>query len=242
LKTRSWQRCLRCRVPAGQRRPGRRAGVDLVCSTHARVSAHAHAAARPCGGGGISRLRSRRSLAATSATFCSCSMASRPLSGSAARRVWRPAEALRGMGLRIVEPRASRDLLCTAELPLASATDDAHYRLGVFIIKHIRLSSGGWQSTLKPQRCSLSSSPLASLSSRHNSKCLSTLRSWISTTLLVRTDKRQGTPVLLTKKNFLLFRLFHCIVPALRGDCTVLWQSSDMFWEQRDCFVRKEGG
>jgi len=90
------------------------------------------------------------------------------------------------------------------------------------------------------QRCSLSSSPLVSLSSRHNSNCRSTLRSWISTALLVRTDKRQGTLVLLTKKNF-LFRLFSFIVRALRGDCTVRWQSSDMFWEQRDCFVRKEG-
>jgi hypothetical protein len=40
------------------------------------------------------------------------------------------------------------------------------------------------------------------------------------------------------KNNFFsLFRLFSCIVPALCGDCTVLWRLSDMFWEQRDCFV-----
>jgi hypothetical protein len=168
--------------------------------------------------------------------LCSCSMASRPLCGSAARRVLAAAVAcgvpvgsellafiqtplqtraalrcrrdqrmLRGMGLRIVEPRASRDLLCAAE-PLASAsasaTDDAHHRRGVFIIKHLSFEMQCcWHSTLKPQRCSLSSPPLASLSSRHNSNCLSTLRSWISTTLLVRTDKRQGTLVLLTKKT-----------------------------------------
>jgi hypothetical protein len=96
-------------------------------------------------------------------------MASRPLSGSAARRVWRPLlraacrsaascshssrrreqrfvvdeinAALRGMGLRIVEPRASRGLLCAAELALATATDDAHHRRGVFIIKHFRLNA-----------------------------------------------------------------------------------------------------
>jgi hypothetical protein len=49
--------------------------------------------------------------------------------------------------------------------------------------------SAVWHSTPKPQRCSLSSSPLASLSSRHNSNWRSTQRSWISTTLLVRTDK-----------------------------------------------------
>jgi hypothetical protein len=29
-------------------------------------------------------------------------------------------------------------------------------------------------------------------------------------------------------------------VPALCGDCTVLWHWSDMFWEQRDFFVRME--
>jgi hypothetical protein len=81
-----------------------------------------------------------------------------------------------------------RDLLCAAELPLASATDDAHHRRGEACSSS---STFVLQSTdHRSQRCSLSSSPLASLLSRHNSKCRSTLRSWISTTLLVRTDKR----------------------------------------------------
>jgi hypothetical protein len=38
----------------------------------------------------------------------------------------------------------------------------------------------------------------------------------------------------------LLFRLFSFTVPALCGDCTVLWQWSDVFWKQRDWFVRME--
>jgi hypothetical protein len=44
------------------------------------------------------------------------------------------------------------------------------------------------------------------------------------------------------KKNDFALRLSSYILPALRGDCTVLWPSSDidMFWEQRDFFVRKE--
>jgi hypothetical protein len=42
------------------------------------------------------------------------------------------------------------------------------------------------------------------------------------------------------KNNFSFFRLFTCIVPALCGDCSVLWQRSEMFWEQRDCCVRME--
>jgi hypothetical protein len=43
-----------------------------------------------------------------------------------------------------------------------------------------------------------------------------------------------------SKKIIFLFRLFSCIVPALCGDCSVLWQRSEMFWEQRDCCVRME--
>jgi hypothetical protein len=30
------------------------------------------------------------------------------------------------------------------------------------------------------------------------------------------------------------------VVPTLCGDCTMLWQTCDMFWGQRDCFVRME--
>jgi hypothetical protein len=171
-----------------------------------------------------------------SATFCSCSVASRPLSGAAARRVWWPRlraafrsaascshSSRRRLPLRCrrdqrraawhgpANRRAARprDLLCAAELPLASATDDAHH-----IIDEACSSSSTFvlQSTdHRSQRCSLSSSPLASLSSRRNSKCRSTLRSWISTALLVRTDKRQGVANEKKKKKkkhfFVLFRL-----------------------------------
>jgi hypothetical protein len=196
-------------------------------------------------------------------------MASRPLSGSAARRVWRPllraacrsaASCSHSSRRRFVVDEIKRRAAWhgpanrrTARLPRSalrcraaachdSVTDDAHHRRGVFIIKHFRLKcSAVWHSTLKPQRCSLSSSPLASLSSRHNSNCRSTLRSWISTTLLVRTDADKEHLCCQRKKPFLLFRLSSCSVPALRGDCTVLWQCSDVFWEQRDYFVRKEG-
>jgi hypothetical protein len=129
--------------------------------------------------------------------------------------------ALRGMGLRIVEPRASaicfalQSWCCRLPALLTMLIIDG----GVF--HHQALSFECvlvWHSTLKPQRCSLSSSPLASLLSRHNSNCRSTLRSWISTTLLVRTIKREENENL---TNFLLFRLFHCSVPALRGNYTV---------------------
>jgi hypothetical protein len=37
-----------------------------------------------------------------------------------------------------------------------------------------------------------------------------------------------------------LFRLSSCIVPALCGECALLWHVSDMFWEQCDCCVRME--
>jgi hypothetical protein len=93
-----------------------------------------------------------------------------------------------------------RDLLCAAE-PLASATDGAICSSSTRRAHHQALSFCTVNRSHSPQRCSLSSSPLASLSSRHNSNCRSTLRSWISTALLVRTDKRRGTRVLLTKKK-----------------------------------------
>ncbi len=42
------------------------------------------------------------------------------------------------------------------------------------------------------------------------------------------------------QKIIFLFSVFSFTVPALCGDCTVLWQRSEMFWEQRDCCVRME--
>jgi hypothetical protein len=42
------------------------------------------------------------------------------------------------------------------------------------------------------------------------------------------------------QKIIFLFRLSSSVVPALCGDCTVLWHSYDMFREQRDCSVRME--
>jgi hypothetical protein len=100
-----------------------------------------------------------------SATFCSCSMASRPLSGAAARRVWRPRLRARAAFRSAAScshstrhrrrERRLRDLLCAAELALASAsasatdTDDAHHRRGVcvFIIKHFRFAVNRSQIT-----------------------------------------------------------------------------------------------
>ena len=42
------------------------------------------------------------------------------------------------------------------------------------------------------------------------------------------------------QKIIFLFRLSSSVVPALCGDCTVLWHSYDMFREQRDYSVRME--
>jgi hypothetical protein len=147
----SQQRHRRCRVPAGQRRTDRRAGVDQVCSTRACVSAHAHATVRPllrrfgdCGRGALARsaARSERRVVGAARVRCCVRRAGRQrvarihpnaADASSASLSTRSIAAVRGMGLRIVEPRAS-------EVCFASATDDAHHRRGVFIIKHFRFA------------------------------------------------------------------------------------------------------
>jgi hypothetical protein len=143
-------------------------------------------------------------------------MASRPLSGSAARRVWRPLlraacrsaalcshssrrrrreqrfvvdeinAALRGMGLRIVEPRASE--ICFAlqscRLP-ALLTMRVHHQVISFDMLLLGTQHLNHNDVLFPRHLLLHScrgtTPTVS----------STLRSWISTTLLVRADKRK---------------------------------------------------